>query len=428
MQYRGRILGIIGVIIMVLGLSIAVFYYAQGYRFNFETRTFETNSIIVVNSFPNDADIYINGKRHGVTQKTIYALPKSYDIVIQKEGYTKWQKTYNIVKEAVYRTDALMFTLNPSLSPVTNRGIIAPAVSPQRSFIVYVKQPDDTTAVTIPGEPEKSGIFKIPMNASFSLFQGKDLLLPFSQFPQGSMLDKTTYIFAPDEKELMVFFMTEDDAIQSVYLVPVANPNAYLDITQSYETILERWELLDKTTRDALIDTQKKPVRDVFGSSTHIIEQSPDKERLLYFATQEATLPLVIKPAIRGRSPVPETRSISPGNYYVYDAKNDKNYLLDVFSKEEREKTLKTLSETSWEQKAALFKNIFWYGNSKHVVTVLEDIINVIDHDGTNNVLVYSGPFDQSVFAGTRDGRILIVTNLNPKRNELPDLYAISIK
>ena len=430
MKHFGRIIGLIATVILILVCSAAVFLYAQGYRINLETQSLHTTNILVANSFPNEADIYLNGKRQGVTQKTLYLLSKPYDVTVQKEGYTKWQKRYQMQPETVYRTDALMFSLNPSLSPITNRGIIAPAISPERSFIMYIKEPDDTTAFTVPGEPEKSGIFRAPLtNTAFSLFQNINLLVPYSQLPQGANLEKTSYIFSPDEKQVLALFKNSDDELISVLLIPLTNPNALIDVTQSYQTIVERWNNLQDTLQSALIDTQKKPVREIFRNSTHIIDVSPDKERILYFATAPASLPLVVKPALNGQSPIPETRTLNAGNYYVYDTKNDKNYLLDVFSKEERAKTLKSLKAAAdWQEENALFKNIFWYGDSKHVVTVLDDIFNVIDYDGTNNVLVYSGPFDKTVYGGTSDGKIVIVTNLNPKRNKNPDLYAISIR
>lgn len=437
MAHLMRFVGLAFAIAIIATIAIAVYFYAQGYRLDLKSQSIQTTSILIANSFPTDADIFLNGKRQGVTQKTMYLLPKDYKVIIQKEGYTQWEKTYPMTPEVVYRTDALMFTRNPSLSPLTNRGIIAPVVSPQGRFIVYIKKPDETTSVEIPGEEEKSGIFRAPLASSaFQLFQGTDLLLPYSSLPE-STLEKTTYIFSPDEKQIMVFFYSAEDELVNVLLIPIGRPDSFLDITQSYETVLQRWEIEQKNATDALIDAQKKPIRDVLRTSAHIIAQSTQDERILYFATQSAQLPAVIRPPITGLSPVKEERTLTPSTYYVYDTKNDKNYHLDVFTPEEREETLEslkrlsaesTLSVEDWQEKYMLFKKIFWYGDSRHVVTILKDVINVVDYDGMNNVLVYSGPFDDTLYTTTSDGKIVIVTNLNPKRNDLPDLYAVSIK
>ena len=53
--------------------------------------------------------------------------------------------------------------------------------------------------------------------------------------------------------------------------------------------------------------------------------------------------------------------------------------------------------------------------------------INIADFDGLNKQKVYSGPFDTLFFAMVSDGRLLILTNLNPELNVYGDLYAIGI-
>ncbi len=43
---------------------------------------------------------------------------------IKKEGYTSWSKTVKLKGELVLTLEAILFPLNPSLSPLTNLGII----------------------------------------------------------------------------------------------------------------------------------------------------------------------------------------------------------------------------------------------------------------------------------------------------------------
>jgi hypothetical protein len=75
-----------------------------------------------------------------------------------------------------------------------------------------------------------------------------------------------------------------------------------------------------------------------------------------------------------------------------------------------------------------LFDRLIWYPDSRHLVSSQKDTISVVEYDDQNKTLVYSGPFENKLLATSSDGRIVILTNINPKKNKLPDLYSVSIK
>ncbi|MCR4326316.1 MAG: PEGA domain-containing protein [Candidatus Roizmanbacteria bacterium] len=427
-----------GSVILVSG---AIYLFASGYQFNLSTQSLQGKGIIITNSYPNDSELIINGKLEGVTPKTLYLSPGTYTVSIQKEGYTKWTKTYHIKQEVVYRTDALLFYLNPSLSPLTNRGVIRPTRSSSGDVVVYIKPEVEQVTAPLPSEEESSGIFLRSLGSrTLSLFSGTNLLLPFSQFPGNADLTKTEMLFSPDEKNLLVLFHTEDDTLITVYLISIANPDSYLDVSLSFQTLLERWNNEAQDLREKIIEAQHQKIQQALRKGTYLLQFSPDDKKLLYFGIDTVSLPRVINPPIQSTSPVAEARTIRPGFFYVYDIKEDRNYELNLFPQQSQTllQGVAQLSQTQnvnqsdyvqrMLQRQSLFGSIAWFSNSKNLVLNQEDTISMIEYDGKNRTVVYSGPFEQSLFGTTSDGRVLILTNLNPKRNALPDLYAISIK
>ena len=63
----------------------------------------------------------------------------------------------------------------------------------------------------------------------------------------------------------------------------------------------------------------------------------------------------------------------------------------------------------------------------KHQIETMPGGVAVIDYDGVNRQLVYSGPHEGSFFGVNSDGKLLILTNFNPQANKFPDLYSVGI-
>src|SRR3989338_10729888 len=107
--------------VIVLASVIA---YARGYRFDLEKRLVRSTGIIATTSYPKAAKIYVNGELKGVTDTNLTLPPENYLVEIKKEGYTSWSKKINLKGELVINVDPVLFPINPSLSPLTNLGII----------------------------------------------------------------------------------------------------------------------------------------------------------------------------------------------------------------------------------------------------------------------------------------------------------------
>ena len=51
-----------------------------------------------------------------------------------------------------------------------------------------------------------------------------------------------------------------------------------------------------------------------------------------------------------------------------------------------------------------------------------------MDYDSSNKQTLYSGPFVDTFFSVTNQGKIAVLTNLNPEINKWPDLYLVGIR
>ena len=104
----------------------------------------------------------------------------------------------------------------------------------------------------------------------------------------------------------------------------------------------------------------------------------------------------------------PEIRSLVKNNLYIYDKKEDKNFIVD--------------------NPEASINPILWYSNSKHLIFIEQKKISIVEYDNSNKQIVYSGPFENSFFTSTTDGKIIVLTNLNPEANKFADLYLVGIR
>jgi hypothetical protein len=123
---------------------------------------------------------------------------------------------------------------------------------------------------------------------------------------------------------------------------------------------------------------------------------------------------LIINPPLIGTDSTPQVRNIIKGQVYVYDIKEDRNYLI--------------LSTLPAPEIASGELPLMWYPDSKHLVYVHDGRIDMMDYDAQNQTTVYAGPFvDDYVFPWPDATQLVILTNLgNP--NIAPNLYTIGLK
>ncbi len=131
----------------------------------------------------------------------------------------------------------------------------------------------------------------------------------------------------------------------------------------------------------------------------------------MYTASQAATIPDEIIPPLPSTNSQPEHRQIEPGKVYVYDLKEDKNFLVS-----EAAKSSKTAPEY-----------LSWFPTSQHIFMIDQGKIFVMEYDSTTKMAVYSADFSDSFAAPFPDSnRIVVLTSIG--KDSPTNLYAISIR
>ena len=403
------------VILLFLSVLVLIIAFARGYRIDLRSKTLTPTGIIAISAYPKATKVFLNGVFKGATDLNMTLPPGEYQVEIKKEGYTSWSKQVRLRGELVVALEGLLFPLNPSLSPLTNMGLTKVVPIPQSEKILIFSEQ---------GNPEKDGIYlfdlgKVPI--SF-LTPTKLILLKQTIFDTIGTVDftKTTVSISPDNKEILLTFPTLPEEIS--YLLSLDEETKVLtDIEASKATLLAAWEQEKASLRKKILEAYPKEISKIASDSFGIISFSPDELKVFYQAKANVTLPIAINPRLLSTNQTLEERSIEMNNTYVYDRKEDRNYKITHFPQGVDNSTLpeKELEQTDYMQ---------WYSDSKHLVIKEESKISVLDFDDLNKQTIYSGPFDNSFFKVTTDGRIIILTNLNPEANKLPDLYAVGIR
>ena len=126
---------------------------------------------------------------------------------------------------------------------------------------------------------------------------------------------------------------------------------------------------------------------------------------VMYTASMEGKIEENLIPPLPGSSTQKEERAIKPGKTYVYDIKEDKNFLVGDES-----------------------AKLYWLPTSRHLIESRENKIVIMDYDGTNRQTVFSGNYiAPHAYPFVNASKLLILTNLGSD-SVVPNLYSLSIK
>jgi len=389
--------------VLLLGLVIA---YSRGYRLDTQKGKVTSTGIIAISSDPTTAQVYVNGVLKGVTDMHLTLPFGKYTVEVRKEGYTSWKRSFVLKGELVVTADATLFPLNTSLTPLTTIGI---------SSVVTIDKTDKALLFVQNGDTEKDGIYLFDQTKRpFSLFPPLKILAYKRQFPEGVDVGTASVTFSPDYKEGVFTFKNGEDTIS--YLLSVEDENKQLfEVTSSKDSLFNAWDVERQKETAKLLEIFPLGFTKIASDSFKILSLSPDKTKILYESKQTIDLPLIINPPLVSANQTTEARSIKVGQLYVYDRKEDRNYevVLPAPVEENRKKGNNV---------------IIWFPSSKHLMVYEESQISIMEFDGTNKQIIYSGPHDGSYFDVTSDEKLLILANLNPQLNKSPDLYAVGIR
>lgn len=376
--------------LLILGTAIVV-SYGKGYRLSFSqdrTKILGTG-LLVATSNPDGAQVFVNGRLTSATNTTLNLVPGEYNVKIVKVGYLPWQKKLRIDKEVVTKTDATLFPIAPGLNSLSSTGVFEPILDPTQTRIAYKIR--DLA-------PERNGIYLFEM-------AGRPIL---TQNTASKLVDDTKNAFStaqinfsPSGKNLIATtsatFLLNTDGQNN-------NPKQISETELS--GLVAQWEKeADEEEKSRLSNLKpelQKIILSAFGDDR---KWSPDETKIMYLASTSATLAQFITPPLAGSNTQAETRQIEKGKVYVYDIKEDKNFLQD-----------------------SDFSKIIWLPDGRHLIVMASDSISIMEYDGTNRNTIYAGPFSGEFVAPWPDGsKLVILTNLGNLK-VTPNLYTINLK
>lgn len=391
----------LGILLFLVFGTALVILYGKGYRFSLGDGRAEIagTGLLVTTSIPNGASVYINGHLTTATDNTINLAPGWYTIKIAKDGYFPWEKKIHVQAEIVAKAEALLFPTAPKLESITASGAQNPVLDPSHTRIAYTLASQSA---------RKNGVYILAMNANPLLaFQGAATQIVDDTTDAFS---NSTYLWSPDSQELLATIPS--DINQTTYLLKTNTFNqAPVDVTATLLTVQNTWEKDQAEKEKARLATIKKPVRTMLTKNFTIFAWSPDNFKILYQASESATLPIIIKPRLIGTNNTPEKREIEKGKLYVYDILEDRNYPISLPEEQEQKNT-----------------SFSWLPDSKHLVWVHDKKIDIMEYDGANITTVYAGPFDpRYVFPWATGTKLVILTNLENAQIP-PNLYTIELR
>lgn len=394
-------LAILLTILLLAGAVFVAITLARGYSFNLDTRNLIPTGILVATSDPDGAEVLIDGKLKTATNNTINLAPGKYDIVIQKDGYTPWEKKVEIKKEEVFKTNVFLFPRVPDLRPLTLTGVINPTVSPDGTKMVY-------SVASASGE--KNGVWLIDMGQSFlpAPIPSPGAFRLIFRDSVNLSLDKATFQIGPDNRQVIASLETtgaSSSGTQYILMTDRLNDQINPATPTEIDDLLVNWSQTNQTQLEAQMARLDPKLESILTSAGANIKFAPDESKLLYQATASAILPVVMTTYLPGKDPTPEVREIKVGNWYVYDLKEDKNYQVPKSG------------------------TISWFPSSRHLMEFTPSEIDVMEYDGTNKSTVYAGPFvDGLVTPWPNWSKIVILTSLNSVTGIGENLYTINLR
>ncbi len=432
---------------IIIGTLLAI-RYAKGYRPTREG-TLAGTGVLEATSNPQGARILIDGvATNKVTDETINLKPGNYDIEIRQDGFTTWKKNILIESELVTTTNAHLFRSVPALSPLTFSGAINITPSPDGQKLAFT--------IASPSAQLKDGLYVLELNDRPNLFNKGPKLI--ADTPQAQSYTDSDLLWAPDSTEIIASFAN------ATYLLDInsyTKRSGLTDASSQLSLLLSTWEEEITQREKQLLLTLPDEMIQIATASAKNIYFSPDGEKLLYTATQNVTIPEELIPQLPASNSQPQSRQIEPGSVYIYDLKEDRNFLIynspqtqeddiESFTKIQLitnldESTLFAATDSSklrdpnnLTQTIANFRGQYssfpfldyqWFPTSKHVLINSQDGINIIEYDNTNQTTLFQGTYYENfVYPWPNGSKIIILTNLTNNPNLPPNLYSINLK
>ncbi|MGI8419715.1 MAG: PEGA domain-containing protein [Candidatus Levyibacteriota bacterium] len=417
---KRQIIVSIVVILLLLGATVLVILYGKGFRPTNQGGVLKLSKtgILSLNSYPNGAEVYINGHLTVATNNNSLNLaPGKYNVKITKEGYSDWQKDFEIKPEQVSYAEATLFPQAPSLQSISTYGIQSAIIDPTGTKLAFNLASSSA---------KRNGIYVYDMTSrNFPILAGQSNTTQIVD-DTGDNFSQAKMAWSPDGTQILASISASTNASPTFYLLNTKNLNQTpQDITALYTNTLDLWKQQRKDKEAAQIKSLPAAVQKFAKTSWSILSWSPDENEILYQASQSAEMPVMKKPRLIGDNNLYEQRRLDQNSIYVYNIKEDFNTrILNQVDK------VCTIDDTqcNCDEFTKCPLPLTWLPDSNHLLYVHNKTIYVIEDDGSNQTTLYAGPFvDHYVFPWPDGSKLVILTNFN-NSSVPPTLYSIGLK
>lgn len=422
------IINLVILLFLVVGTLVAV-QFAKGYRPDLKNKSLTGTGLLNVTSYPKSARVMINDKLTTVTDDKLYLAPATYTIKIEKDGFHPWTKTLPIKPELVTSADARLFPIITATTPITFYQAGNANISPDGSKIAYVLKnaPLDTT----------NGLYVYTLSGN--LLGSSTIQITDSSFRD---LSSALLIWSPDNSQILAIISDKSqptkqnpkpqEKISSAYLLSTKNLNNKNtpDVTVRLPQIIKDWQDQYIKINQPTLSLFPAFMIDILSNKSTNVYFSPDKEKVIYTSQANLSLPANdIAATLPNINSTPESRTLSLGSTYVFDLKEGTNYLINAASSSAEiskqlitvnsatpSASLSSLRQIKSQSDNRYTQNISWYSNSRQLIVVNNDGVNIIDYDGTNLTnITYVRPLNNFVVPSPDGSKLILLTNINQK-------------
>ncbi len=219
-----------------------------------------------------------------------------------------------------------------------------------------------------------------------------------------------SWIWSPDGREILLSTKTGKFLLDAGVQTPQSK---WINIESKADKLLRDWADKRKARLAVLTKNLPDSLNDILTRKVGNIVFSPDETKILYTASASATIAENLIPPLPGSSTQKQERNIKESRTYVYDIKEDRNFLIT-----DQEVQVNSSQSTA----------LRWLPTSRHLVLSEPDKITIMDYDGTNRQVVYSGSYVAPyAFPFVNSSKLVILTNLGAD-SAPPNLYSLTLK
>jgi len=231
-----KILFLICLIIFLLTAPLIILYF-QGYRFDFEKKSFTQTGGFFLKAIPKQVEIYLDGK---LVQKTDWLfgsalienlLPKKYKIEVKKENFYSWEKTLEMKEKEVIEVKNIVLFAKDLNFQILTKNVKDFWFSPDGKEVVLLEEPQEGWALKL---------YDLEKQVKSHLLDEKDISQKGPDF--------LSLEWAPDSKEIdLRVGLKEEERVFALNLEKIPLTLSEKKITPLSENIIASQDFNGKT-------------------------------------------------------------------------------------------------------------------------------------------------------------------------------------